>query len=168
MAACTAKTGRRNRGSKRHIRGGSVKSRWVDGQEVEKYAWKRFTPEVIDTKKCPARTWNRGRGGQCGNRRVPGKPLCAVHERERGHGGLVHGLVTDAIPATKLVEFLRDEARRAEKAFKIEVEAQRVARGGKSRNPKRKATWYARYRFCLLYTSPSPRDGLLSRMPSSA
>ena len=25
-----------------------------------------------------------------------------------------------------------------------------------------------RYMFCLLYTSPSPRDGLLSRMPSSA
>ena len=24
------------------------------------------------------------------------------------------------------------------------------------------------YAFCLLYTSPSPRDGLLSRMPSSA
>ena len=24
------------------------------------------------------------------------------------------------------------------------------------------------YRACLLYTSPSPRDGLLSRMPSSA
>ena len=24
------------------------------------------------------------------------------------------------------------------------------------------------YSFCLLYTSPSPRDGLLSRMPSSA
>src|SRR5680860_1823973 len=26
----------------------------------------------------------------------------------------------------------------------------------------------ARDYFCLLYTSPSPRDGLLSRMPSSA
>ena len=26
----------------------------------------------------------------------------------------------------------------------------------------------AQYRICLLYTSPSPRDGLLSRMPSSA
>ena len=26
----------------------------------------------------------------------------------------------------------------------------------------------ARLRLCLLYTSPSPRDGLLSRMPSSA
>ena len=25
-----------------------------------------------------------------------------------------------------------------------------------------------REHFCLLYTSPSPRDGLLSRMPSSA
>ena len=25
-----------------------------------------------------------------------------------------------------------------------------------------------RNRICLLYTSPSPRDGLLSRMPSSA
>ena len=24
------------------------------------------------------------------------------------------------------------------------------------------------YQACLLYTSPSPRDGLLSRMPSSA
>ena len=26
----------------------------------------------------------------------------------------------------------------------------------------------AEYMGCLLYTSPSPRDGLLSRMPSSA
>ena len=25
-----------------------------------------------------------------------------------------------------------------------------------------------KYSLCLLYTSPSPRDGLLSRMPSSA
>ena len=24
------------------------------------------------------------------------------------------------------------------------------------------------HEYCLLYTSPSPRDGLLSRMPSSA
>ena len=30
--------------------------------------------------------------------------------------------------------------------------------------PKLVAVWYP----CLLYTSPSPRDGLLSRMPSSA
>ena len=29
-------------------------------------------------------------------------------------------------------------------------------------------SWPARSTDCLLYTSPSPRDGLLSRMPSSA
>ena len=28
--------------------------------------------------------------------------------------------------------------------------------------------WWDELRDCLLYTSPSPRDGLLSRMPSSA
>src|SRR5664279_2744727 len=32
----------------------------------------------------------------------------------------------------------------------------------------RDAVDHARFRSCLLYTSPSPRDGLLSRMPSSA
>ena len=31
-----------------------------------------------------------------------------------------------------------------------------------------KASSYGETRICLLYTSPSPRDGLLSRMPSSA
>ena len=30
------------------------------------------------------------------------------------------------------------------------------------------ATFYTMYNFCLLYTSPSPRDRSLSRMPSSA
>ena len=30
------------------------------------------------------------------------------------------------------------------------------------------AFWIAQEESCLLYTSPSPRDGLLSRMPSSA
>ena len=28
--------------------------------------------------------------------------------------------------------------------------------------------WVTKYMFCLLYTSPSPRDATLSRMPSSA
>ena len=30
------------------------------------------------------------------------------------------------------------------------------------------STVFSAFRICLLYTSPSPRDGLLSRMPSSA
>ena len=40
-------------------------------------------------------------------------------------------------------------------------------------NPNAEILWFflktkSQYRFCLLYTSPSPRDRSLSRMPSSA
>ena len=36
-------------------------------------------------------------------------------------------------------------------------------------NPKHGGTMDSKVNYaCLLYTSPSPRDGLLSRMPSSA
>ena len=46
-----------------------------------------------------------------------------------------------------------------------------VSKGDKKK-PKKKRGRYlpetVRKSFCLLYTSPSPRDGLLSRMPSSA
>ena len=36
-------------------------------------------------------------------------------------------------------------------------------------NPDGRAFAFTAHRYiCLLYTSPSPRDGLLSRMPSSA
>ena len=38
--------------------------------------------------------------------------------------------------------------------------------GGTTENPTYKEVVYGKT--CLLYTSPSPRDGLLSRMPSSA
>ena len=37
-----------------------------------------------------------------------------------------------------------------------------------SADASRNALFIMLYRDCLLYTSPSPRDGLLSRMPSSA
>ena len=35
-------------------------------------------------------------------------------------------------------------------------------------NRKDQTIEHRKYKDCLLYTSPSPRDGLLSRMPSSA
>ena len=42
-------------------------------------------------------------------------------------------------------------------------------RGMSSMNfPKKSYSFETQDYFCLLYTSPSPRDGLLSRMPSSA
>ena len=42
-----------------------------------------------------------------------------------------------------------------EKALRIRLESEKEINKQKNK-------------FCLLYTSPSPRDGLLSRMPSSA
>ena len=41
---------------------------------------------------------------------------------------------------------------------------------GKAKNLKKRVTSYTKYKgnSCLLYTSPSPRDATLSRMPSSA
>ena len=44
---------------------------------------------------------------------------------------------------------------------RIGSEIMLVAQTGRKRQTERKG-------ICLLYTSPSPRDGLLSRMPSSA
>ena len=53
---------------------------------------------------------------------------------------------------------------RAEKArIKTEAEVQKSAELLKNLEEKQ-----IHARTCLLYTSPSPRDGLLSRMPSSA
>ena len=42
--------------------------------------------------------------------------------------------------------------------------------GGQTLNDRhqKRGKMLPRHRVCLLYTSPSPRDGLLSRMPSSA
>ena len=39
---------------------------------------------------------------------------------------------------------------------------------GQPFNPNNPLKEYGKPKNCLLYTSPSPRDGLLSRMPSSA
>ena len=43
-----------------------------------------------------------------------------------------------------------------------------VARASDDMESLRKKVHIAKHTHCLLYTSPSPRDGLLSRMPSSA
>ena len=51
--------------------------------------------------------------------------------------------------------------------LKIEKESHRWKRLT-MRLPKRKAFYIGKLENCLLYTSPSPRDATLSRMPSSA
>ena len=53
-----------------------------------------------------------------------------------------------------------------DRGFEAEVEPGWIERFGVVLDDERKRT--DSLRTCLLYTSPSPRDGLLSRMPSSA
>ena len=62
----------------------------------------------------------------------------------------------EGTPDTAETQF---EAMQASKAKEMK---HTVAQRGKYANPS------SRSPACLLYTSPSPRDGLLSRMPSSA
>ena len=60
--------------------------------------------------------------------------------------------------------------------YKFEDKHSNIIYIGKALNLKKRVTSYfsksamsvKTSKFCLLYTSPSPRDGLLSRMPSSA
>ena len=51
---------------------------------------------------------------------------------------------------------------------KEELEAMRNEQEARGLKPRYNGYWRDRHDTCLLYTSPSPRDGLLSRMPSSA
>ena len=70
-------------------------------------------------------------------------------------------------------QVLRDKAYGAELQFDIQqmddvrTEAGRVAITFEDSSTV-KLTEHSKLVICLLYTSPSPRDGLLSRMPSSA
>jgi len=57
----------------------------------------------------------------------------------------------------------RDEAKLAIKKLLLDAEREAFAKEVEDRKDARDM-----YKDCLLYTSPSPRDGLLSRMPSSA
>ena len=61
-----------------------------------------------------------------------------------------------------LIQSIADLQAANREAAKAEREARRLERQ-EARNKKNKNA-----KGCLLYTSPSPRDGLLSRMPSSA
>ena len=88
-----------------------------------------------------------------------GKYTYVTGERYEDHGQRTYDVngyrlpsVTTILGATKNQQFLKNW-----KAKVGEQEAERI----KNLSSKRGTS-------CLLYTSPSPRDGLLSRMPSSA
>ena len=77
--------------------------------------------DSVDETRCLARTWNGGRGGQCGKVCAPGRDLCKGHA---GEGKLGHGKVNGKIPEAKLREFLRagakEELKRIAKSFAAE------------------------------------------------
>ena len=70
------------------------------------------------------------------------------HSSHATMGGPAHEEVVDGVKATFTIQTMAD----AMKAMGMEM-----PKGVKET-----------HHICLLYTSPSPRDGLLSRMPSSA
>ena len=75
---------------------------------------------------------------------------------------------------TELWQALNQESARQEEHIELiaseNYASQRVmeAQGGVLTNKYAEGYPHKRYYGCLLYTSPSPRDGLLARMPSSA
>ena len=75
-----------------------------------------------------------------------------------------------AEPPAGLAELLRPPGtpRRRRAQLQREWEARGAARQAASTRTARAAAEAQQAWGCLLYTSPSPRDGLLSRMPSSA
>ena len=97
---------------------------------------------------------------------------------------LLVGLLMQAIFFRELVTWLEDQLERIPLIKKMRAERQEKAAAGEAPTEEeilRRSggnigsgvglEWIRmgrRYVSCLLYTSPSPRDGLLSRMPSSA
>ena len=76
----------------------------------------------------------------------------------------LHWILTDGVPygvSRVLRKFIGDA-----RAEKIEALAQEVL--CERPNPAMQLIYVALVMGCLLYTSPSPRDATLSRMPSSA
>eukprot|EP00927_Polykrikos_kofoidii_P012332 TRINITY_DN15315_c0_g1_i2.p1 TRINITY_DN15315_c0_g1~~TRINITY_DN15315_c0_g1_i2.p1 ORF type:complete len:1392 (-),score=259.94 TRINITY_DN15315_c0_g1_i2:84-4208(-) len=74
----------------------------------EASSWLAYTPNEVDGKRCLARIWNRGQGGQCEAARPQGFDLCEHHQKQAvSIRGLTCGFVDGPIPASKLEEFHR-------------------------------------------------------------
>ena len=88
--------------------------------------------------------------------------------RQKGHTELYRGAeyVVDFLPKVKLEIIVADDM--LDTALEAIKSAAHTGRIGDGKIFVSDVAEAIRIRTCLLYTSPSPRDGLLSRMPSSA
>ena len=105
----------------------------VEGERA--LGWKEFTPKEVDRRRCMARTWLGGRGGQCQSAPGLGRGgrYCKVHGAKEGKDGWL-GAVDGAIPEKKLGEFIR--ARKKREGEKTESKGgalQRLRRAGFTR-----------------------------------
>ena len=95
--------------------------------------WCEFTPQNINEKRCLARTWDDGYGGQCTRLALNDTlKLCAAHKVESERPlGLTHGFVTGAIPPRKLEEFENvrafRQAARLERSYGLDASVAREA-----------------------------------------
>ena len=74
-----------------------------------------------------ARTWNEGRGGQCGSKPGAGKDFCRRHEKKQGSETWL-GRVDGGVPEEKLKEF-RKHATRPVREHALETGARGANRG---------------------------------------
>ena len=91
--------------------------------------------------------------------------LRLVHRLDRDTSGVL--LLARSADALRRLSALFAE-RRINKLYQADVEGELHGRGCIASPLARQARQPPRYGSCLLYTSPSPRDATLSRMPSSA
>ena len=72
--------------------------------------------------------------------------------------------------ASKLPDALHQRTEENNRAYTLAKDARETLKALKAKEDETEAHKEAvkKAQTCLLYTSPSPRDGLLSRMPSSA
>ena len=93
----------------------------------------------------------------------------AMIEREKKRERLVKRF---AAKRAELKEIAKDESRPMEERFKARLKLAKLPRNSAPNRMHNRCQLtgrpHAYYRNCLLYTSPSPRDATLSRMPSSA
>ena len=92
-----------------------------------------------------------------------------VLKEQSGFGEIVEG-VNSVIAAFKNDRVIKLVIRGSYTEPRITKIIEQLATKGVSVDyiPNNEWEYSERHKVCLLYTSPSPRDGLLSRMPSSA